>query len=239
MEATTVAIVAVCIASVSGLITFGGLIWQVTLYRLSGARLQVQLVFEFRNDGCTRSLTGTRRRSWESAGMAAVDPLGLADPLGIECARVRVTNVGRSPVSVENISLDLGRTRWFRRGRRTAVPMSFHERDHKPQEQATGRGQPPVRLEAGAVTSEVFHLWPFVASEASNSNRRRGVKIRASATAAGRRPTLSRRRFAWRFRDGEHSWFPDTDVTPSWNPRHSGPWSSFTVRDRRQQARCR
>lgn len=81
---------------------FRGLFWQFTLYRLSGARLRVQTVLEFHNEyGHVQTVTGTRRMTWDD--FIAGHP-GEPTRLGIEVVRVRVTNVGRSPVSVDNIA---------------------------------------------------------------------------------------------------------------------------------------
>jgi hypothetical protein len=51
--------------------------------------------------------------------------------VGIEYAKVRVINIGRTPVSVEDISLDLGHERWFRRWRKTVIPMQFIDPNEK------------------------------------------------------------------------------------------------------------
>jgi hypothetical protein len=95
-------IVSICSATFTG----GGLVAQYLLYRFNGARLKVQLVFCFRTDwGLTMSCTGPRRRisfeRWRE---------GRNIGLGIEYAKVRVTNIGRTPVSVEDISFDTGAT---------------------------------------------------------------------------------------------------------------------------------
>ncbi|MEU2173678.1 hypothetical protein ABZ552_05575 [Nocardia sp. NPDC019219] len=135
----------------------------------------------------------------------------VANHFGIECVRVRVTNIGRAAVSVENIALDVGQTKWWRRGRKTFVPWLFHAKDDDREAAVT---QPSVRLEAGATVSQVFHLWPGARAQAQKLKHGRTLTIRGTATAAGRRPTLSPRRFAWKFNRGDESWFTDYVVTP-------------------------
>ncbi|MFF0487789.1 hypothetical protein ACFYTQ_02075 [Nocardia sp. NPDC004068] len=135
----------------------------------------------------------------------------VANHFGIECVRVRVTNIGRTAVSVENIALDVGRTSWRRRGRKSFVPWLFYA---KGDDRAAAITQPSVRLEAGATTSQVFHLWPGVGAQAQKLKDGQTLAVRGTATAAGRRPTLSSRRFAWKFQQSDESWFTDYDVTP-------------------------
>jgi hypothetical protein len=208
-KASIALIVSITSASVS-LLALG---WQLTLYRLSGARLRVQLVFEFHDAlVTTRSLTGTRRGSWPSVMVDSSTPAD--NRFGIECVRVRVTNVGRAAVSVEHIALDVGRTHRWQRGRKTYVPWVFHDPNATDSNGSQGASPDHVRLEAGAVTSQVFHLWPIVSVETAKLRDGEKVTIRGTARAAGRRPTLSPRRVAWRFRRGDESWFTECNVTP-------------------------
>lgn len=199
---------ALVVSITSACITLGGLIWNLALYRLSGARLRVQAVLEFHNEyGHTQAVTGTRRMTWDD--FIAGRP-GEPTPLGIEAVRVRVTNVGRSPVSVDNIALDIGRSSRWRRGRSSVVPWSFRNIDaSEPELNKPTSG--PARLEAGDTTSRVYHLWPLVEHHADRDGE---TVIRGTATAAGRRPTLSRRKFAWKFTTGDESWFLDYVMTP-------------------------
>lgn len=198
---------ALIVSITSAAITLIGIVWQLTLYRLSGARLRVQLAFEFREGtGSARAVTNTRRRPRRALDEA----LGHVSDFGIECARIRVTNIGRTPVSVEDIALDLGRStplwqvwRW-RRWRRTVVPMFFID----PNDQDNSQAARAVRLEAGAVTSRVVHLDPGILPA------KKRLVVRGTATAAGRRPRRSPLKRAWRFKAGDMSWFKDYEVTP-------------------------
>ncbi|MCZ0913348.1 hypothetical protein ACUY3U_22700 [Gordonia amicalis] len=206
------AIAALIVSITSACITLGGLIWQLTLYRLSGARLRVQLLFHYRDDNhAVRQVTGSKRRPWKDPRIDQHSP----EVFGIEAVRVRVTNVGRSPVSVDDISLDVGRTPWRRlgrRGRRSITPPAFVDEDSKDtelREPSSG----PERLEAGDTTSRVYRLWPSLAEELERRGER--VTVRGTARMAGKhRPRLSPRRFAWTFAPGEETWFLDHEVTP-------------------------
>lgn len=206
------AIAALIVSITSAWITLGGLIWQFTLYRLSGARLRVDLLFHYRDDNhAVRQVSGSKRRPWNDERVERHSP----DVCGIEAVRVRVTNVGRSPVSVDDIALDVGRTpwrRWWRRGRRSITPPAFRDADSNDaelREPTTG----PVRLEAGAVASRVFRMWPALSEELER--RGENVTVRGTARMAGRRrPRLSPRRFAWTFTPGEETWFLGHEVTP-------------------------
>ena len=105
------------------IVSIGGAVTTFVLYWLSGARLKVQMVFGYRDQvGKTVTYptfpTRKRRPSWKTFEQHAL-------PLGIEYAVVRVTNIGRTPVSVENISLDLGRAQWRTRRRNLVTPRHF------------------------------------------------------------------------------------------------------------------
>lgn len=108
------AIAALIVSITSACITLGGLVWQLTRYRLSGARLRVDLLFHYHDDNrAVRQVAGSRRRPWTDPRIEQHSP----EVFGIEAVRVRVTNIGRTPVSVDDISLAVGRTPWRRLGR--------------------------------------------------------------------------------------------------------------------------
>jgi hypothetical protein len=195
-------VVSICSATFTG----GGLIAQYLLHHANGARLKVQLVFCYRTDwSMTVSATGSRRRlNFERMGR------GRHIGLGIEYANVRVTNIGRTPVSVENISFDLGHERWFRRWRSTVVPMQFIDSNDQ---SAKKVDLSPQRLDPGDNITRSFHLWPTLGDPDQFKHRKfRRLVVRGSAQAVGRRATRSRRRDAWRFRKGELSTFNDIAV---------------------------
>jgi hypothetical protein len=192
-------IVSICSATFTG----GGLLAQYLFYRFNGARLKVQLVFCFRSDySMTVSCTGARRK----ISLEQIRKNHYID-LGIEYANVRVTNIGRTPVSVENISFDYGRIKWFRRWRQTVVPMQFIDPNDASAERYDAS---PQRLDPGDNITVSFHLWPALGDPDLFKHRRfRRLVVRGSAQAVGRRATRSRRRDAWRMRKGELSVFRD------------------------------
>lgn len=195
-------IVSIC----SAMFTGGGLITQLLLYRFNGARLKVQLVFCYRTDfSMLLSCTGSRKRisfeRWRNEHR--ID-------LGIEYAKVRVTNIGRTPVSVEDISFDLGRVRWFRRWRHIVIPMQFIDPNEKQPKEVD---LSPHRLDPGDNITVSFHLWPTLGNPDQFKHPKfRRLVVRGSARAVGRNATRSRRRDAWRFRKGELSAFHDVAI---------------------------
>jgi hypothetical protein len=193
---------AIVISSASAAVALGGLAWQLTLFKLSGARLRVQMVFAYRDDlGSTFSVSEGRRMQpdWEKVATKF-------QARGIEFVVVRVTNIGRTAVSVENISLDVGRSRWWRRIRRTITPNLFVDPNSDEDPPETKR---PVRLEPGANVSVPLHLWP--AAEAAARGRERYV-LRGSAHAVGRRVTRSKWKYRWVFRVGDQTRFANLTV---------------------------
>ena len=122
---------------------------------------------------------------------------------------MRVTNVARPPVQPDNIAFDGAPSRW-RRGRSSVVPWLFTNVDDSDPEPNNPTSE-PSRLEPGATTARVYHLWPLVEHHWDRDGE---VVTGGAATLAGRRPTLPRGKFAWRFATGEESWFlPDYDMT--------------------------
>ena len=200
------AVIALVVAACSAVITLFGLVWQFTLYKLQGSRLKVEIAFGFLfEDGSTTVLRGRHRRAptFERFHNRHQNRF-----YGIEYGLVRVTNIGRTPVSVENISFDVGREHWWKLGRKSITPIVF--RDPEADNEAEFDTQVPHRVEAGANVTATFHLWPALASSELRSHRgKRKLVVRGTATAVGRRATRSSRRSAWRFRPGATSWFSD------------------------------
>lgn len=223
----TVAIVALVVSICSASVTLGGLVWQLVLYRLQGARLKVQMLFRYQTGhGMTVTVSETRRRhTWQRANSEYELHWD-----GIEYALVRVTNIGRTAVSVEGISFDLGRTHWYRRGRSTVTPIEFNDPSDE-NSKPSGLTE-PRRLDPGANVSVGLHLWPALADPKLRAHRgRRRLVVRATAQAVGRRPTRSARRYAWRFRAGDPpTWFrgytpgPDTIVYRRLFAAHQDRW---------------
>jgi hypothetical protein len=179
--------VALVVAIVSAVLAAIGAMWQFLLYRLSGPRLLVRLT------PAILSSLGTIVRGPDRGFIMDDMPPGIGDSLdgwSVDLAEVRLTNIGRTPVSVAEIELDFGRTspswRWWRRGRHRVrgFPIPTHG----------GVTDEVVRLETGQSAHVFFEIVPLI----RGVRRRKPGKVvlRASACAAGRRPTRS----AWRKR---------------------------------------
>jgi hypothetical protein len=176
----------------------GALVWQLCLYRLSGARLIVRLL-PVVQDAALVVGTGPDR-GWERVR----DHLSTLEECAIDLAEVRVTNVGRSPVSVSDLSLDFGRAARWRKGRMTmrGFPVALLD----------GTTETVIRLDAGSTTSQYFDLWTLV-DAMREKKPGKTIDVRASAVPAGRRPQRSRRRARWRFEPGRRSLRPDYPET--------------------------
>ena len=118
--------IAVTVSIASACISLVGLLWNLTLFRLSGARLQVRLTpAAFTAQGnLMRGPDGGWRKPIPESMAKAVD-----DNPYVDLAIIKVTNIGRSPVSVSEISLDFGRSGWRPGSRHTVggVPIPVHE----------------------------------------------------------------------------------------------------------------
>lgn len=204
------AVIALIVAICSAAVTLLGLAWQLAQYRLEGARLKVEIAFCYLTDyGMTLTLRGPGKKTPTFADIRDRHP-GLY--YGIEYGLVRVTNIGRTAVSVENISFDVGRTQRFKFGRSTVIPTPFRDSDTGIEAFESAR---PHRLEPGDNITAAYHLWPALAG--SRGRPRPGRKpliVRGSATAVGRRTVRSSRRTAWRIPQRTTSWFRDLNPPP-------------------------
>jgi hypothetical protein len=193
--------VALLVAAVSAAFTFGGLVWQVLLYRLSGPRLVVRLV------PAVIDMMNTIVRGPEN-GFDPEWPVEMTQVLTgwtVDLAEVHLTNVGRTAVSVSEIGLEVGRYPRWSRARHTvrAFPVAI-------QGASTDNA---IRLDSGESATVLFDLWVVV-----DEMRRRGrnrVTVRASARGAGRRPRRSPWRRRWVFHPGQHSFRGGEVATPT------------------------
>jgi hypothetical protein len=198
------AVAALVVSICSAAVTLTGLAWQLMLYRLQGARLKVQLAFGYYTDSdVTITSTGP---SIALRGLTTPGQGGLL--VGVEYGLVRVTNIGRTAVSVENISFDFGRERWFTRDRIVFTPPEFHHPRTKNPDLSGAQ-----RVEPGANVTAAYILWPTLA-KFRHPGDTRDLIVRATATPVGRKPTRSSRRSAWRLPTGAQSWFSDLTLPP-------------------------
>lgn len=187
--ALTVAISSACISLVS-------LVWNLTLYRLSGARLVVRLT------PAILTAQGHLLRGPEKGWSGQIpESFGNVDrDHFVDLAIIKVTNVGRTPVSVSDITLDFGRSGWRPGWRHTVggAPIPIHECS-----EVAG----DVRLEAGSGVSVAIDHQPLIDYGLQHRSKR-SRSIRATATAAGRRPTRSSWRRRWSQGDDSKRYYP-------------------------------
>lgn len=189
--------VALTVAVASAAVSLASLVWNLTLYRLSGARLNVRLIPAILTE------QGTLMRGPDKGWRKSIPDefaYGIDRDLFVDLAIIKVTNVGRAPVSVSDISLDFGRSGWRPWWRHTigGTPIVIHE---------CSAVKGDVRLEAGATISIAVDSRPLINHGLARSSK--GARsIRATATAAGRRPTRSAWRRRWTHRNLSKRYYP-------------------------------
>lgn len=185
------------VAMVSAGISLGSLLGNFILFWLSGARLKVQFIpAVFTHQG---SLAQGPERGWENRVDDSIGSI-IQSEYYVDLAIIKVTNIGRTPVSVSRISLDFGRSGLLRYGRRTVAgkPVPVHDCHDVTED---------VRLEPGEGVSVAMESQSIIDHEVARGDGRLR-SVRGSATAAGRRPTLSswsRRWRIWNSRTGKMS----------------------------------
>lgn len=189
--------VALTVAIASACISLAGLAWNLALYRLSGARLNVRLI------PAMLTAQGTLMRGPDKGWRKSIPDEfsdGVDRELFVDLAIIKVTNVGRAPVSVSDISLDFGRSGWRPWWRHTisGTPIPIHE---------CSAVDGDVRLEAGASVSVAIDSRPLIDHCLSRTSKGKR-SIRATATAAGRRPTRSAWRRRWTHRNLSKRYYP-------------------------------
>lgn len=197
MDRATIALV---VSTASAAFTGGGLVWQLLLYRLSGARVGVRLI------PAILDANGTLARGPDRGWPAKVQPTSILSlgPWFVDLAEVRVTNLGRTAISVSDIGLDFGRLHWWSIGRYTirGVPVAVHD----------GCLDEVVRLETGESVSVFLDLWQLVKSH--HSGRAGKSRVRASVYPAGRRKKRSKWRKRWVFHGSRKTLMPTQQISP-------------------------
>lgn len=168
------ATLALIVSSFSAFFTLGGLVWQFLLYRLSGARIQVELR-PAKYDSLGSIIAGPPE-GWNKT--RAAPPDFYLDEWFLDIAAVRIVNIGRTAISVSDISLDIGKSKRGRHTRR-GYPLDIHE----------GFMEKVARLEPGEEITVYYNLWAVIGD---SSTREKPLKVRASATPAGRKAKRSK-----------------------------------------------
>jgi hypothetical protein len=201
---------AIYISSAAVALSLASLAWQVAQYRLVGPRLVIELF------AVTMDQRGVCRETgpggWPT-GMAdldgrAIDGSGL-EGITVELAHIRVTNVGRLPVSVRDVMLDLGplhgplSLQWWRRAGMGGGGTSL----------LGGSTDNVIRLETGAFASFVFA--PRSTLSALADAKGRILEVRGSARAAGqRRARVSPWRKRWLIGPNQKAMDPLAEPSP-------------------------
>lgn len=189
---------ALVISIASAVVALTGVVWQLALYRLSGARLQVRL----RPGALTPvgHLVRGRESGWKVPTPGAESVVG--DEPWVDVAIIQVTNIGRTAVSVSEVGLDFGCHPWWK-------PWARHV--------VTGRGIPVhegvegdiFRLEVGASISIIVEPWGLFRAADHPAEE---LRVRASALPAGRRRRRSPRRRQWTIEPEQTSIWPFSAV---------------------------
>jgi hypothetical protein len=193
VEAATRADIALAIAIASASISLTSLAWQLVLYRLSGARLIVRLLPAVITEAghiMRGPPTGWRRSMPTAMNIVGERPW-------VDVAILEFVNVGRTPISLLDVSLDIGANPRWKPWQRHIVgmrPIAVHNALANLDE---------VRLEEGRSVFAIFDWSPAV--EAGRRVRKR-VHVRASARPPGRR----RKRGPW------HRWKIKSDQKYVW-----------------------
>lgn len=192
---------ALIVSGISAAVAAAGLVWQLSLYRLTGARLVVRLIPGIITDNGT--LIRGPAKGW-GRGFPRVIEWSGGRPW-VDVAVIEVVNVGRTAISLSGFSFDVGSDPRWKLWRRHTVgmrPVAIHG----------GLGDVNnVRVEPADAVFAVFDAWPAI--EAGRKIRKR-VRVRASVAPAGRRRARSAFRHRWKIEDGQASVWPhgpDTD----------------------------
>ncbi|SDJ52783.1 hypothetical protein SAMN05192558_109150 [Actinokineospora alba] len=172
---------ALVVAIVSATITLFGIVWQVFLYRLSGARVAVSIrPAVLYSDGTT--MRGPAGR-WDTK-----PPFSITTPKWfVDLVQITVINVGRQPITISNVALDRGRHKRWGRQRSNVRPFPLG-----PEVIRGATSSETIRLEVGAHADVYFDIWPYIVSTRTSGSP--NVNLRASVDIAGRRAKLSSKR---------------------------------------------
>lgn len=193
---------AIVIAVGSAVIALGSLVWQICLFRLSGARVRLDVAPTVMTHRGT--IVTWTTRTWPNRPQdVRIDD----QDMWVELVRLRVANLGRSVVWVADLGLDFGRESAFRRRSRTTMTL-------RPIAVAGGVGDnEPIRLEPGQSASMFIPIVDSI-EWASKQTGKAKVLVKAVSTFGGMRTQRSRRRRSWKV-SPEAARYPHATVTPN------------------------
>ncbi|MFB9742565.1 hypothetical protein ACFFOU_15765 [Pseudonocardia sulfidoxydans] len=124
----------------------------------------------------------------------------------VDLARVTVTNIGRTAVSISPLELDFGRRTWWRSDRTgfSGFPVPIQEGKAKNKRR---------RLEPGEAVDIYFDAWALIESARQHAPGKK-VQVRGKCAAVSRKPTLSSRRLRWTISPETECLRPYITVTP-------------------------
>jgi hypothetical protein len=181
---TTSADVAVWVAIGSAFVSLTSLIWQLTLYRLSGPRPVVRLMPAVLTE--TGHLIKGPPKGWRTS---LPPDLNIVDGRPwVDAAVIEVVNIGRAPISVSSIGLDLGaNSRWRPWVRHTIAMHSVPVHGASAEAEA-------VRLKVGQSVTVIVDPWLAIRRARQKG---RHARLRASVVPAGRHAVRSKWRQRW------------------------------------------
>jgi hypothetical protein len=194
---------AFAIALVSIAISVVGLAWQLTLYRLSGARIRIRLTPVLMTHLGT-IIQGPEGR-WPSlvpdiAGLREVD-------LWVELAKIDIANIGRTPIWVSGIGLDFGSESRLKPRRRLTMSLQPIRVN------ASLTDGAPTRLEPGQAVEMFVPLMSSITTAERQLGMHGRITVRGTAVLAGRRPKRSPWRRKMRVKVGNSARFPHAEAT--------------------------
>lgn len=185
---------ALVVSAISAAIALTGLVWQLTLYRLTGARVVVRLIPGVLTEA--GNLMRGPARGWGRKPPKVIDRVGNRP--WVDVGIIEVINVGRTPISVAGLTFDVGSDPIWKPWRRYTIgmpPVPLH---------GALADVTAVRLEPADAVFAMFDVWPTI--EAGRAVRKK-VRVRASVTPAGRRKKRSAFRHRWKIgKDQRRVW---------------------------------
>ncbi len=195
MFGATTAEVALWVAIVSVTVTLTSLAWQLAFYRLSGARLVVRLVPAVLTEA--GHIIRGPARGWRTSMPPEINI--VQNRPWVDAAIIEMVSIGRAPISLSTINLEIGADPRWKPWRRHTVGMP----PIAVQSGLADIGE--VRLDPARALFAVVDFWPAVATARKLRHR---VHVRASVLPAGRRAKRSPWRHRWTIGPDQHHLWP-------------------------------
>lgn len=166
------------------------LAWEIWKFAREGGRARVRLVRGIFDDDM---LLASKIPANEE------QLLGQVGRFSYEVAIIEITNPGRTPMTVEQVSLDYGPYSWkpWKKGRKTAsfYPVRFNASMKETRTRIDG-------LDSATCIFDASHALQRLLRKHGSKK----LRVRAEVRVAGRRPRRSSRRSAWVYKPGDRPW---------------------------------